>query len=76
MIKVYSIPTCPYCNKTKAYFDSKNIEYTDANVSEDKKEKEKMIEKSGQKSVPVIDINGEIIIGFDRIAIDKALKKE
>lgn len=76
MIKVYSIPTCPYCNKTKSYFDSKNIEYTDANVSEDKKEKEEMIEKSGQKSVPVIDINGEIIIGFDRIAIDKALKKE
>lgn len=76
MVKIYSIPTCPYCNKAKDYFNSKSIEYTDINVSEDEKEKEEMIKKSGQQSVPVIDINGEIIIGFDRRAIDKALNKE
>ena len=75
MIKIYSIPTCPYCNKAKAYFDSKDIEYKDINVSEDKNGKEEMIEKSRQQSVPVIDIYGEIIIGFNRIAIDKALQK-
>ncbi|CDI48897.1 glutaredoxin domain-containing protein [Clostridium tetani] len=76
MVKVYSTPTCPYCKKAKAYFDSKNIEYKDVNVAQDEKEKEEMIEKSGQQSVPVIDINGEIIVGFNRVAIDKALKEE
>ncbi|AVP55145.1 glutaredoxin domain-containing protein [Clostridium tetani] len=76
MIKVYSTPTCPYCKKAKAYFDSKNVEYKDVNVAQDEKEKEEMIEKSGQQSVPVIDINGEIIVGFNKVAIDKALKEE
>ncbi|WP_282804287.1 glutaredoxin family protein [Clostridium tetani] len=76
MIKVYSTPTCPYCKKAKAYFDSKNVEYKDVNVAQDEKEKEEMIEKSGQQSVPVIDINGEFIVGFNKVAIDKALKEE
>ncbi|BDR66436.1 NrdH-redoxin [Clostridium tetani] len=76
MVKVYSTPTCPYCKKAKAYFDSKNVEYKDVNVAQDENEKKEMIEKSGQQSVPVIDINGEIIVGFNRVAIDKALKEE
>lgn len=45
MVKIYSIPTCPYCNKAKDYFSSKSIEYTDVDVSEDEKEKEEMIKK-------------------------------
>lgn len=76
MVKVYSTPTCSYCKKAKAYFDSKNVEYKDVNVAQDENEKKEMIEKSGQQSVPVIDINGEIIVGFNRVAIDKALKEE
>lgn len=76
MVKVYSTPTCPYCKKAKAYFDSKNVEYKDVNVAQDENKKKEMIEKSGQQSVPVIDINGEIIVGFNRVAIDKALKEE
>lgn len=75
MIKVYTIPNCPYCKKVKSYFEMKNIEYENVNVSEDKEQRAEMIELSGQKSLPVTNINGEIILGFNKYAIDAALEK-
>ena len=72
-IKVYSAPICPYCDAVKQYLKEKNIEFEDIDVSKDIKAREIMIEKSGQRGVPVIDINGNIIIGFDKEKIDKAL---
>ncbi len=71
---VYSTQTCPYCNMAKAYFKEKGIEFQDFDVSQDHDKAHEMIEKSGQQGVPVIDVNGKIIIGFDRAKIEEALK--
>ena len=73
-IKVYSTLTCPYCKMAKSYLDDKKIEYTDVDVSVDEKAADEMIQKSGQMGVPVLDIGGEIIVGFDQDKINKALE--
>ena len=73
-IKVYSTPTCPYCRKTKEYLKEKNIEFQDIDVSESRENAKEMIEKSGQMGVPVIEINGKIIVGFDKEVLEKELK--
>lgn len=75
MIKIYSTNSCPWCVKAKNYLNAKNIPFEELNVSDDIKAREEMISKSKQMGVPVLDINGEIIIGFDKPAIDKALEK-
>lgn len=75
-IIVYSTPTCPYCNLVKNYLKSKGIEFEEKDVSKDREAARKMIEKSGQMGVPQIDINGKIIVGFNREAIDEELKKK
>ncbi|ERK32529.1 glutaredoxin family protein [Clostridium intestinale] len=74
MVKIYSTDWCPWCVKAKKYFDSKNIEFTELIVADDKENREEVFKVSGQRSVPVIDINGEIVVGFDREKIDKVLK--
>ena len=75
MIKVYSTSACPWCVKAKSYLQSKNISFEELNVQDDMTAREEMIKKSKQMGVPVLDINGEIIIGFDKKAIDVALQK-
>ncbi len=72
-ITVYSTPTCPYCAMAKKYLKEKGVEYEDIDVSKDSDSLEEMVKKSGQMGVPVLDIDGEVIVGFDREAIDKAL---
>lgn len=72
---IYSTPTCPYCQKAKAYLQEKGIEYTDVDVSGDESAQKEMIEKSGTMSVPVIDIGDVIITGFDKDKIDEALSR-
>jgi glutaredoxin-like YruB-family protein len=73
MVKIYSTDWCPWCVKAKKYFNSKNIEFTELIVADDKENREEVFKVSGQRSVPVIDINGEIVVGFDREKIDKVL---
>ncbi|MBX9136471.1 MULTISPECIES: glutaredoxin family protein [unclassified Clostridium] len=73
MIKVYSTESCPWCVKAKQYLKSKNIEYIEVNVGEDMEGREEMIKLSGQMGVPVINIDGKIIVGFDKMAIDEAI---
>ena len=75
MIKVYSTSACPWCVKTKQYLKSKGVDYIEVNVSEDMEGKEEMVSLSGQLGVPVVNINGTIITGFDRPAIDEALEE-
>jgi len=75
-IKVYSTPTCPWCHRAKEFLKEKGIKFEDIDVSKDKKAAAEMVEKSGQMGVPVLDINGKIIIGFDEPAIEKALQKK
>lgn len=74
-VKVYSTPTCPWCVTAKKYLTGKNIAYEDIDVSKDRNAAMEMIQKSGQRGVPVLDINGSIIIGFNQAEIDKAISK-
>lgn len=74
-IIIYSTPTCPYCKKAKAYLQEKGIEYTDVDVSRSEVAQKEMIEKSGTMSVPVIDVRGVIVTGFDKNRIDEALDR-
>jgi len=74
MIKVYSTPTCPYCITLKNFLKEKGFQFEDIDVSSDLKAQEEMIEKSGQMGVPVVDIDGQIVVGFDREKICQLLK--
>ena len=72
-VKVYSTPTCPYCRGAKQFLKDNQIEFEDIDVSANQKAAEEMIQKSGQMGVPVLEINGQIITGFDKGSISKAL---
>lgn len=72
-VKIYSTPTCPFCKRTKEFFKMHKIDYDDINVAEDEKARDKMIEKSGQMGVPVIEVEDEIIVGFDEQELKKKL---
>ena len=72
-IKVYSTKTCPYCVTLRAYLDEKGIKYEHIDIGEDKEAAKEMIEKSGQMGVPVSDIDGNIVIGFDKPKINELL---
>ncbi len=70
---VFSTPTCTFCNMAKKYFREKGVKFTDVDVSRDPAAARDMIRRSGQQGVPVIDIGGKIVVGFDRVKIDKYL---
>ena len=73
-VLVYSTATCPWCMKAKEFLKSNNIAFKDINVSVDEKARKDMFEKSRQFGVPVIDISGEIIVGYDPARMKKILK--
>ncbi len=73
MITIYSTPTCPYCKLAKTYMDEHKIAYTNIDVAADPTKAQEMVEKSGQMGVPVIDVDGKIIVGFDKPALKAAL---
>lgn len=73
-VTIYSTPTCPYCKMTKEFLTEKGVEFEDIDVSSNQEKAEEMIEKSGQMGVPVIDIDGKIIVGFDKKELSGALK--
>lgn len=70
---VYSTPSCPYCSAAKDYFQEKGIDFTDHDVSQDREKAREMINKTGQQGVPVIEIDGEAVVGFDKQRIDSLL---
>ncbi|MFA5355900.1 MAG: glutaredoxin domain-containing protein [Candidatus Omnitrophota bacterium] len=72
-VKVYSTPTCPYCIRAKQFLKESNIVFQDINVSGDQAAAEEMMRVSGQMGVPVLDIEGDIIVGFDKERIKTAL---
>ena len=72
-VKIYSTPTCPYCRKAKAFLSENNIQFEDIDVSTSQQAAEEMVQKSGEMGVPQLDIDGQIIIGFDKEAIIQAL---
>jgi len=73
---VYSTGTCPYCTMAKKYLDSKKVSYEEIRVDENPAEAMKMFGKSGQMGVPQIEINGKMIVGFDRNRIDLLLTQK
>ncbi len=74
-IKVYSTPTCPHCTTLKIFLDEKKLEYDDINVAIDNKARERMIKKTRQMTIPVVEIDGKFVIGFDVNKIKKLLDK-
>ena len=72
-VEVYSTPTCPFCIRAKQFLRENNVMFTDIDVSKDQDKAEEMIEKSGQMGVPVIDVDGQIIVGFDKEKIRSVL---
>jgi len=73
-VKIYSTPSCTYCKQAKAFFKEEGIKFEDVDVSENKKAAEEMVEKSGQMGVPVIVIDGKLVVGFDRDKIEEMIE--
>ena len=73
-VKIYSTPTCHFCHMAKEFFDANGVAYTDYNVASDLDKRKEMIEKSGQMGVPVIDIGGTYVVGFDEMRLRDLLE--
>ncbi|MBM3256762.1 MAG: glutaredoxin family protein [Candidatus Liptonbacteria bacterium] len=73
-VTIYTTPSCVYCKMAKDFFQKNGVTYKELNVAEDEKAREEMVQKSHQLGVPVIDIDGEIFVGFDRAGLSEALK--
>jgi len=71
---LYSTPTCPYCHMAKDFLKEKGVEFEDIDVSRDQEKAKEMMSMSGQMGVPQIEINGKIIVGFDKAAIERGLE--
>ncbi len=74
MVKIYTSPSCPYCYTLKEFLKEKGIEFEEIDVSKDEKSREEMIKKSGKLEAPIIEIDGQIVVGFDKEKIVKLLK--
>ena len=72
-VTIYSTPSCHFCHMAKDFFDEEGITYTDYNVAEDTEKRSEMVDKTGQLGVPVIEIGGEIVIGFNEKKIKELL---
>ncbi len=76
IVKVYSTPTCPWCAKVKEFLKENHVKFEDIDVSKNTKAADEMVKKSGQMGVPVIDADGEIIIGFDEKKLKRIVKSK
>ncbi len=72
-VKIYSTPTCSWCAKAKEFFKENNVKYEEYDVAMDEEKRNEMVEKSGQLGVPVIDVDGNIIVGFDQPRLTELL---
>ncbi len=75
-VTIYTTPTCSWCKKLKEYLKKKKVSYQEHDVIESDSAREMMIEKTGQMAVPVIEIAGEVIVGFDEARLEEILKKK
>lgn len=74
-VTIYSATWCGFCHMAKQYLDQRGVPYTDKDVEHNMKYAYEAVEKSGQRGIPVIDIDGQIIVGFDKPKIDAALAR-
>lgn len=73
-VTVYSTPTCPWCKRAKQFLDANKVAYKDLNVASDVAARKEMVKKSGQLGVPVLDVDGQIVIGYDEPRLKEMLK--
>lgn len=73
-VKIYTTSVCPFCNMAKDFLKANKIKFEEIKLESNPKAIKEVIEKSGQTGVPVLDINGTIVTGFDEQKIKKALK--
>jgi glutaredoxin-like YruB-family protein len=74
-VTIYTTPSCSYCTVAKSYFRENKVPFTEFDVSKDQRRADEMVRKSGQMGVPVIDINGRVIVGFNKPEIERSLKR-
>ena len=72
-VTIYTTPTCVYCKSAKEFFQENGIKYEEKNVATDQEAQQVMVQKSGQMAVPVIDVGGEIVVGFDKDKLSELL---
>ena len=72
-VTIYSTPTCHFCQMAKEFFKENNVNYTEYNVASDLDKRKEMVQKSGQLGVPVILIDNDLTVGFDKPRISKLL---
>ena len=72
-VKVYSTPTCPYCDMVKDFLKENGVKFKAVDVQSNREAAQEMIKKSGQMAVPVIEIDGEFVIGFDKVKLKELL---
>lgn len=72
-VEIYTTPSCPYCHTAKEYFKSKSIDYLEYDVSKDIQKRQEMLKLVGQIAVPVIVINGQAILGFNKAKVNELL---
>ena len=72
-VKIFSTPTCPYCIRAKSYLDSKGISYENIDVSVNKEGLEEMVKLSGQMGVPVLVVDGQVVVSFDKARLEELL---
>jgi len=72
-VTIYSTPTCHFCQLAKEFFKEKDIQYIEYNVLSDLEKRQEMVDKSGQLGVPVISIDGKVVVGFDQAEISSLL---
>ena len=72
-VTIYTTPTCVYCKMSKEFFKAHNIQYTEKDVAADEAARKEMFEKSGQMGVPVIFVDGEMVVGFDEKKLSSLL---
>lgn len=72
-VTIYSTPTCHFCHAAKDFFTANHVAFTEYNVASDLTKRQEMVQKSGQMGVPVIDVGGELIVGFDEEKLKELL---
>lgn len=72
-VTIYTTPTCVYCKAVKAFFQENNVQYEEKDVAKDEQARDDMVKKSGALAVPVIDVDGQVIIGFDKSKLSELL---
>ncbi len=74
-VKIYTTPTCSHCTTAKQYLREQGVRFTEYNVARDERRAEEMYKKSKQMGVPVIDVNGKVLVGFSKGDLERALKR-